>query len=166
MRPAVTSLLTSSACNDACWHAREHICRCSCGGKNHGCLKRKGGAAPPRQVKIDGCRYEIVAVGKYRDLTEQSRLLNHAKGWKSIDDRVPSYVYHYDWRDTDAQAPARMKPASASQVEKWPELTAYRGGPRPYILWRRVDGDDSQGWCKGACASCAREQAKIQPVKS
>jgi hypothetical protein len=28
--------LTNAPCTATCWNAEEYICRCSCGGKNHG----------------------------------------------------------------------------------------------------------------------------------
>lgn len=35
------ALYTEHTCGDACWHAHEDICRCSCGGRNHGCLRKE-----------------------------------------------------------------------------------------------------------------------------
>ena len=32
----VHATLTSAPCTSSCWHAEEYLCRCSCGGKNHG----------------------------------------------------------------------------------------------------------------------------------
>ena len=32
----VYATLTDAPCTSKCWHAEEDVCRCSCGGKNHG----------------------------------------------------------------------------------------------------------------------------------
>ena len=34
--------LTEATCGFNCWLAKEHICRCSCGGKNHGIMLKEG----------------------------------------------------------------------------------------------------------------------------
>ena len=39
-------LATMSTCADACWFAREDVCRCSCGGAQHGILLEKPTATP------------------------------------------------------------------------------------------------------------------------
>ena len=41
------SMITGHTCGDACWHARDIECRCSCGGRNHGIMAR-GGDQPER----------------------------------------------------------------------------------------------------------------------
>ena len=55
------AILTTATCGDGCWHAREEVCRCSCGGRNHGILNR-GGAMPKRTSRADQNLYELVAV--------------------------------------------------------------------------------------------------------
>lgn len=55
------AIMTGSTCGDACWHAREDICHCSCGGVNHGILTR-GGTSPVRNSKISGQFYELVSI--------------------------------------------------------------------------------------------------------
>lgn len=47
-------------CGEACWNAKEHVCRCSCGGKNHG-IWLKGGRAE-RTHKHNGHMYKLIAV--------------------------------------------------------------------------------------------------------
>ena len=58
------ALLTGATCGDACWHAREDICRCSCGGKNHGILLGTDGKQPTRTRKIGGKFYEYIRLKK------------------------------------------------------------------------------------------------------
>jgi hypothetical protein len=33
------AIMTEATCGEACWSAKEEVCRCSCGGKNHGIYK-------------------------------------------------------------------------------------------------------------------------------
>ena len=155
-------------CGEACWHAREEICRCSCGGKNHGVLRTANGVRPDRTCKIAGERYTFRAVGKYRDIIGHAAAINRAAGYRSIERpefiidsspaRTPEDIaraqemmrtgdprawvsqYHYVWKETEDGAPARVKNPTASQWS-WPELagwTADRGKVEISILWERI----------------------------
>lgn len=130
------SILTGSTCSFACWEAQEDICRCSCGGKNHGCLRSPDGVQPQRMAKIDGIRYKLEGVSLNGELVDQACEINRLAGYKQIE---PAHKctdhegktwysqYHYCWSTTDPGAPARLKNATKTQVEKWPELKAYSG---------------------------------------
>lgn len=161
--PGVTfSIWADITCGEACWHAREEVCRCSCGGRNHGCLRNAGGERPVRTAKIDGERYELLAVGARREVIDQAGEINGAQ-FRSIES--PSLIidgtgkqwseaeiadakargaelwwnqYSYSWSETDAGAPARMKYATPAQAEKWEELRGYRGDRNVCLLWKRV----------------------------
>lgn len=74
-RAKLMAILTSTTCGEPCWHAREEVCRCSCGGRNHGCLAN-GGARPQRTAKIDGHRYKLSAVGLSETLTPLAQEMN------------------------------------------------------------------------------------------
>lgn len=142
---AIAAYLTEATCGEACWSAREDVCRCSCGGKNHGCMRTADGVQPERSAKIDGFRYFLKAVdGAY----EAARKINKAHGAFKIG--RSDYTFYKN--ETDKGAPARMKLATHAQVDTWPELTAdrekgfqttadgkkyYRS--RPYLLWVRED---------------------------
>jgi hypothetical protein len=137
----VESIVTGTTCGEACWSAREEICRCSCGGKNHGCLKTKDGVRPTRQAKIDGVRYELKAIGYGpAGIHKQAREINRAAPKRKIG------TYEYHWSESDKGAPARVKTASKLQAVKWPEVAAVMADPsskgrfyRPYLLWVRVE---------------------------
>jgi len=139
----LTTILTEQTCGDACWHAKEDVCRCSCGGKNHGCLRTANGEQPIRTAKIDGERYKLVAVGNRSDLCKTGIKINQAAGYKQLDkpyysESLNEYTqYYYCWSLTDAGAPARLKSATKSQIEKWPELAAFREKFDAYLLWQR-----------------------------
>ena len=119
-------------CGEACWHARDDVCHCSCGGKNHGCLRSPSGIQPARTARIDGVMRTLAAVG---DVNGDAMRLNKEAG-------------EFYWRIAHTakdmpHVPAKSKLATMSQVEKWPELAAYRRKPedtpwtyhRPYLLW-------------------------------
>lgn len=132
------AILTSTTCGEACWHALEDVCRCSCGGKNHGCLRDGNGVQPVRTRKIAGERYKLRAVGEgSREIAEE---LNRRQ-WKQVERPIVTHdgkrmQYKYRWRETDPGAPARVTYATQSEVERWPELAAYRGQrERPAICW-------------------------------
>jgi hypothetical protein len=145
MTPLQT-ILTETTCGATCWTAKEDVCRCSCGGKNHGCSLTPDGVKPDRTAKIDGFRYKLLAVGpRYNHssvgsnntgLSTQAREINRAEPKKVIG----SYTYSY--RDTEKGAPARIKSATKSQIASWPELAAYRESTwqnHPYLLWVKIE---------------------------
>jgi hypothetical protein len=118
------AFLSEATCGEACWEAREDVCRCSCGGKNHGCLRTPDGVRPVRNAKIDGVRYELKAVG--HDVHVEASAINKAAGPRSVDRVTDTLTYTYHWDYTDCGAPARVKKASKQQLAAWPELAAYR----------------------------------------
>lgn len=128
-------ILTGTTCGAACWIAQEDVCRCSCGGANHGCLRSADGVQPVRTSKIDGFMYELHAVGK--SLWKEAQQINKDAGPRHIE----GSGYAFRWTETSKGAPARLKAASKAQVEKWPELAAWRDIPhwqrRCYLLWVR-----------------------------
>lgn len=132
--------LTGSTCGEACWHAKENVCHCSCGGVNHGCLLSPDGARPVRTAKIDGVRYELKAIG---NVEQEAMALNAAAGI--------TYHYAHTARQHYGYSPvALIRPASKSQLDKWPELKAEREristlpaydwrGRTVYLLWVRSE---------------------------
>jgi hypothetical protein len=139
----MAALMSDQTCGEACWHAREDICRCSCGGLNHGCLKDKNGKTPARSAKIDGFPYVLKAVGR-RELYSEAFHLNSPEvvGYKGIIKVSDDLTYHYTWKETEPGAPARVKPASKAQKAGWRELTAYKDDKvweYVYLLWVRVN---------------------------
>lgn len=114
------AFLSEATCGEACWQAREDICRCSCGGKNHGCLRTPEGTRPVRMAKINGYRYVLRAVGA-DGLWEEARAINEAAG----------ITFNYASTSRDHcfdHIPAKIRVATDLQVNSWPELTAYRNG--------------------------------------
>jgi len=125
----IAAFLSEQTCGEACWEAREDVCRCSCRGKNHGCMRGGRGERPERTAKIDGVRYVLKGIG-YEGLYESARELN-----KLHCNQKPSYgglalgEYHDAATSRDGcfrMMAAKIRPASKDQVARWPELAAYR----------------------------------------
>ena len=132
--------ITDATCGEACWMAREDVCRCSCGGKNHAVL-RDGRDRPERMSKIQGHAYKLTSVGEYRDIYRLA-----ADALDGVPGKPPMFPSHYGpdftyrWNpSSDKGSPVRIRTASQSEIARWPELTAYRDLPPfmsgPYLLW-------------------------------
>jgi hypothetical protein len=96
-----------------------------------------GASQSRRTAKIDGHRYFLAAVGD--GAIETAGQINRRQ-WRAIEKPVETSTglmqYKYSWRDSDPGAPARVKFATAEQIARWPELTAYRGQrERPALCW-------------------------------
>jgi hypothetical protein len=116
----ITGYFSGHTCGDACWHARDLICVCSCGGKNHGILAR-GDAQPTRTARIGGEMYELIEVGQYAAIQARRMAETRACG--------------HHWL-LDPNGPWVAKSATKAQVKNWPELSAFGDGA--YLLWTRV----------------------------
>jgi hypothetical protein len=136
---SVMGHITGSTCGDACWHAREEICRCSCGGANHGILNR-GGECPRRTARIDGLMFELVAVISTDGTTCAADFFRRVSGAvaETIAERFPGidqYAYGA-WRQ-ERTFPVADRKISETQ-SRWPEVAAVPGAAR--LLWSRPAG--------------------------
>jgi hypothetical protein len=136
-----TSLLESGhTCGDHCWHAKELVCRCSCGGANHGILLTKDGIQPQRTRKIDGKFYELVSIVAYDPSHAHS--VNYRKASDELkricDERFPglSWLGYGEWR-TESKMPVLDLAISENQA-KWSEVQAISGAHR--LIWARPAG--------------------------
>lgn len=137
----MTIEITTTTCNEACWRAKEESCSCSCGGKNHGCLKQEfddNGEAlprPPRQMRKYDHVYTLHSIhatgGDAWRITQAYKAEHHtAQGvyrgrhWTLVG------VAAFDARATESQM-------------KWEELKGLvdpeRKWKRPYLAWVRSD---------------------------
>ena len=143
----ITAFLSLNTCGEACWHAKEDICRCYCNGRNHGCLKSPNGISPMRMAKIDGYMYTLRAFGKYRDLYAEAKKINDS-GKPS--GQVSASGKNYPFTETQYGAWARLKPPTYNQTQKWAELSQFKGLDQRgifqangcdslYGLWERTD---------------------------
>lgn len=150
----ITSLFSDITCGEGCWTAKEDICKCSCNGKNHGCLKseKDNNIQPLRTSKINGFRYELYAIDKYNDLQNIVDKVNRNKFYKIdtyTDKEGKTHEYKYFYNDNVKNALIRIKPASKIQIQNWTELNQYKNMNRfdlyknkPYLLWLRIDKKD------------------------
>lgn len=146
MKALTYAVLSERTCGEACWCAKEDVCKCSCGGKNHGILRTPDGVQPVRTSKIDGYRYELLAVGERQELYPEIERLMGELPVKCIDQVTDTLIYTYHWQDTEKGSPIRVKYATPIQVEHWKELAQFRGlsvqefsRKSPTLIWRRID---------------------------
>ena len=62
MTTQTISMTVARTCGEACWLARQEVCRCSCNGANHGCKLVNGRPLPGRTKRVKDTRYRLVAV--------------------------------------------------------------------------------------------------------
>ena len=109
-------VLTEATCGEACWAAQHDVCRCSCGGANHG-IKKRGGSAD-RTRKVGRNRYRLIAV-----MTESDR--PYAAARELARERQPDdFRSHHNFALRPSWGPPNViavEPATKVQ-ERWPEL--------------------------------------------
>lgn len=159
MNPLV-AFLSEHTCGEACWDAREDVCRCSCAGKNHGCMRGANGIRPERTAKIDGVRYVLKATA-IADTRSKDPILEaaHSGLYSELQRLNATYAPERrftSWDTNVRNAPARIRNASKDQLAKWPELASYRASIEaikasgqycwndilnawPILLWVRED---------------------------
>lgn len=145
------------ACGPQCWEAKDDVCRCSCGGKNHGMHrhKRPGFEGLRRQMVYQGFIFELQEVSTPEEtgkdvnamtiarpvgLCDKAQEINKAAGIR--------YAFAHTAREHFGEFPVAItRRATESQIAKWPELSKWREvSPhsfalygRPSILWLRRD---------------------------
>jgi len=142
-------LLTDATCGDACWAAREDVCRCSCDGRNHGITRTVDGERPTRTRRVRAHRYQLLAVESYKP--DEARIVtmrpmeriaggvNGAAHAAGLFDRRASR-WDSEWWPNEPAWPCKINTASPSAVRTWPELAAWRGArSRPLVAWIRED---------------------------
>ena len=133
---SIVAFFSLHTCGEACWYAKEDICRCYCNGKNHGCLKTPSGISPMRMAKIDGSMYQLKGIGKYGELLGQAKEINEKNGPHTIDKVTDTLTYRYFWHETDKGAPARVKTAGYDTVQRWPEFGQFKGLSKQEIFFK------------------------------
>lgn len=148
----IIGILTEQTCGEACWHAHETVCRCSCGGRNHGILNTPDGQRPDRMCRMNGFVYKLAAVGGHNDLYAKACEINRQAGYSYIEpaslivDGQPREAtleiaaqlhaegrdvwwsqYYGCWKTTDEGAPARVRYVTTAQLSGWTEVMAYQG---------------------------------------
>jgi len=144
------AMITEQTCGDACWHAKEDICRCSCGGRNHGILRTADGERPERTRKIKGAMYQLIAVSPAPEVCECAHdayepidNLHRTIENRAIERKVCTFgdIYYAQGYRME-HLPVFTKTASDGEIERWPELAIWRNSGKwfkPLTLWLRVD---------------------------
>ena len=123
------AVLTDQTCGDACWRAREDICRCSCAGAHHGCLRSASGEAPARTRQVKGRRYYFIAAMGEGGMSSRTFYDLNSMAYARNKGDHPR-----DWFMHDA-GPLRSM-AAPYTLKAWPELKAWRDrNERPDIVW-------------------------------
>lgn len=125
------SAITDATCGEACWSAREDVCRCSCGGKNHG-ITRNGAGIPERTRKKQGRVYKLIAVTGYGEACDLAR------------EDYGSWLRNVGYESGTLYPHERIiyNRAQSHQL-KWPEVQNNRvydrrGEDDTYLVWERV----------------------------
>lgn len=147
----ITGLFSMTACGPACWEARDDVCKCSCGGRNHGVHRHRvpGTAGLKRQKIYSGFIFEFDRVSPPEDrgsgqygpdvvaLDRYCQELNTKAGVR--------HLYAHTTRNHYGEFPiAIMRQATDAEINKWPELAEWRGKVngiygKPYVVWLRRD---------------------------
>ena len=140
---SLIAIETLTTCGPACWQAREDTCRCSCAGKQHGCLRNGTGEQPVRTRRVGAHWWELAAI-----------TAGHREAQKYIDAELNNQGLRRQWTYAikSEYGPHNLYaicPATKAQVAKWPELAAHREGEtigptrhhalnqQPCLIWRR-----------------------------
>ena len=133
-------LMSGHTCGDHCWHAKELVCRCSCGGANHGILLTKDGKQPTRTRKIDGNFYELVSIIAHDPQSAPITTIKkaHAELVRVSDERFPGLYWngYGAWR-TEKTMPVVERSISDTQGD-WPEVKKISGART--LIWARPVG--------------------------
>ena len=124
----IEAMVTTTTCGYNCWYAREDVCRCYCGGVNHGILTHDGAEQPVRIRKIKSKRFELVGVVPgYGNA--------HSYVRKELNGRSDSA----EWCKMGDYLVQRV---SDSKFGKWPELNGFEPDrhfqKHPHFVWKRV----------------------------
>ncbi len=125
----IEAMTTGATCGEACWCAREDICRCSCGGKNHGIMRTPDGVKPERTSHKHGKVYKLVCVTDYN---EAFNIVNGDYG-AFLDKYHYTKTYPHERmlynRVTDSQLKWR-------EVDNMPQTMVHEN---LYLVWERMD---------------------------
>lgn len=124
----ILAIMTETTCGEACWCAMEDVCRCSCGGKNHG-IFRRGGSRPERTCKIKGMLYKVHTI--CQSYYEAKKLCYELRKAANDVSKYTGLVY-YDSEPGDMYHSKSITPNQA----KWPEVQNVAGAK--YIIWQRI----------------------------
>jgi hypothetical protein len=117
-------------CGEACWYAKEDVCRCSCEGRNHGIMRHGDGQRPERTCHRHSTWYKLIAITSY----DVAFNLEH--------DEYGRWLKKYG-HGTGKLYPSSFRfyeKASTSQL-KWQEVKniTLKEDSEKYLVWERTD---------------------------
>ena len=134
--------MSEATCGEACWQAREDVCRCCCNGANHGC-DRLTGERPERTKRKRGNRYKLMAITGYGNAWRMSR-----DDYGDFMDAYTSATGKPYYTNPERYPHERVICNLASEsAHKWPEVAAVdtcENGVKSYncdtyLVWERID---------------------------
>ena len=142
--PLMAALFTDSTCGDACWSAREDICRCSCGGRNHG-IDRRAGERPERMKRKGNARYRLIAITDYSTAKNMEREDYQTYLREHLGDDRDTYYNDYDryYRVSNRYNERVISNMATTSQRKWREvidanLVDQFGRCDAYLVWERA----------------------------
>ena len=120
-------------CNLACWGALEDVCRCMCGGRNHG-ISRYGQENPGRYCRRKEVAYKLEAI--YDNWIDAENAARVARKRYNTDNWLPH------WSES------AFNQAATGHMLKWPEVQAAFKAQEYWkevqLVWVRTDEFNAQ----------------------
>lgn len=163
MTRSLISVLTDATCSFSCWYAEQEICRCSCGGKNHGALLDPKNPVPERIVKINGGRFRLEAVGEFTEIRALFVKFVRRLGWAKITQEIrdtKNLAYHQPYYGHTVKGPNTpvVMQKAMDRHYSWPELKLM-GNKELHLLWVNLIQPEPL-WCPNVieCERCLLTQ--------
>lgn len=119
----------AGTCCMACWMAQEDVCRCMCGGRNHG-IMRHGGEQPGRYCQRGYRQYQLQAI--HEDWYDARIAASEASKKYNSEHWLPEY------------SESAFEQHASGHMLKWPEVQAFLAAqkdkryPDAYLVWVRM----------------------------
>lgn len=163
-----THIFALIGCGDNCWEAKDDLCRCACGGRNHGIRKKQPHC---HQIKRSCIAFESVyeLLEVEQPANAENELLPTANELCRpilLDNKARTLnkdagIFYYPRAATDKKPVgylphAILRPLTESQTTKWAEARAWRDiNPLSYAIYSKpralwVYNADLTNTCKAA----------------
>jgi len=123
--------LIHGTCNIACWEAREDVCHCMCGGRNHG-IMRHGYDRPGRYCQRKGAAFKLEGI--YTEWLEARNKTFELMKQYNESHNLPCYIE------------SSFQQNATGHMLKWDEVKNFTGGNElnemlcpPILVWVRTD---------------------------
>ena len=139
------NIISDATCGLNCWLAEEPICKCFCGGLNHGVMLKLNAKQPKRMAKLDGVMYELVGISAYTTHKDYAKMNIKADKINHLPEN--EYITHDNFynvdrikylESSDKNAPMRVKKATKTQIANWDEIKNISKSIHVYLLWQKI----------------------------